>query len=355
MGSGAVERYLLAFNDALVAGADRRERILAEVEEHLRDSVASLVDRGLAPEAAAAEAVARFGAPAEAAERFGPDPLGWAQQASAWFDGWRVAHPWVVAVVTVAPLTAFTLWLSGPTTALVLGTCLLLMVTARNLALRPRTEPGFRARSVGLWRDRRRVAVALVWAPIATVVVFLEVAQPTTTWFRAIVLYYLACAVAVYWARPSCCFDPACPGAARFAARHALAGAAVRYGGWALALAGPGLAAVVPVADGHTSTALFALTVFLAAAPLPSRSGQQWLRRRRPLVAVALRSAPILTLEAFNAVRDPSHWLLLLIIGAVVAYAATTREIWRSRWRSEQTRRRLHARTQEVTDEGLPE
>ena len=353
--SGEVERYLLAFNDALVAGADRRERILAEVEEHLRDSVASLIERGLAPEAAAAEAVARFGAPAEAAERFGPDPLGWAQQASAWFDGWRVAHPWVVAVATVAPLTAIMLWLSGPTSALLLGVCLLLMVTARSLVLRRRTEPGYRARNVGLWRDRRRVAVALGWVPIIALLVLFELAQPTTTWFRAIVLYYLACAVAAYWARPRCCLDPACPGATRFAARHALTGATVRYAGWALALAGPALAAVVPVADSRTSTALFALTVFVAAAPLPSHASQQWLRRRRPVVAVALRSAPILTLEAFNAVRDPSHWLLLLIIAAVAAYAATTREIWWSHWRSEQTRRRLQARTQEIADEGLTE
>ena len=355
MVSGEVERYLLAFNDALVAGADRRERILAEVEEHLRDSVASLVDRGLAPEAAAAEAVARFGAPAEAADRFGPDPLGWAQQASAWFDGWRVAHPWVVAVTTVAPLTAFTLWRSGPTIALVLGICLLLMISARNVVLRRRAERGYRARNVGLWRDRRRVAVALVWVPIIAIVVLVEVAQPTTTWYRAIVLYYLACAVAVYWARPSCCLDPACPGATRLAARHALTGAAIRYAGWALALAGPALAAVVPVADGHTSTALFALTVFAALAPLPSRRGQHWLRGRRPVVAVALRSAPILTLEAVNALRDPSHWPLLLIIGALAAYVAMTREIWWNRWRSEQTRRRLHARTQEIALGGLPE
>ena len=355
MVSGELEWYLLAFNDALVAGAGRRERILAEVEEHLRDSVRSLVDGGLAADAAAAEAVARFGAPAEAAERFGPDPLGWAQQASAWFDGWRVAHPWVVAVITVAPLAAFTLWRSGPTIALALGTCLLLMITARNLAVRRRTERGYLARSVGLFRERRRLAVALVWVPITALVVLVEVAQPTTTWFRAIVLYYLACAVAVYWARPRCCLDPACPGATRLAARHRLTGAAARYAGWALALAGPALAAVVPVADGHTSTALFALTVFAAVAPLPSRRGQQWLRGRRPLVAVALRSAPILALEAFNAVRDPSYWPLLLTIGAVAVYVAVVREIWWSRWRSEQTRRRLHARTQEIADEGLPE
>lgn len=129
----------------------------------------------------------------------------------------------------------------------------------------------------------------------------------------------------------------------------------MRCAGWALALAGPGLTAVVPVADGHTSAALFALAVFAAWAPLPSRRGQQWLRRRRPLVAVALRSAPILTLEASNAVRDPSHWLLLLIIAAVAVYAATMREVWWSHWRSEQTRRRLHARTQEIAYGGLPE
>ena len=354
MVSGAVERYVLAFNDALVAGAGRRERILAEVEDHLRDSVASLIDGGLAAEAAEAAAVDRFGAPAEAAERFGPDPLGWAQRASGWFDGWRVAHPWVVAVITVSLAIALTLWLSGLTSALAVGLPLLVLVTAFNLVLRRRTEPGYRARSVGLWRDRRWLAVALVWIPITAIVVLLEVAHPTTTWFRAIVLYYVVCAVAVYWARPRCCLDPACLGATRWAAGHGLAAAGVRYAGWALALAGPALAAAVPIAAGRSGTALFALMVFVAVAPLPSRRGQQWLRHRRPAVVVALRSAPILALEVFNVVRDPSHWLLLLIIGALAAYAAATREIWWSRARSNETRRRLHARTREPADGGVP-
>ena len=354
MSSGAVQRYLLEFNDALVAGAGRRERILAEVEEHLRDSVAA-IDSGLAAEAAEAEAVARFGAPAEAAERFGPDPLGWAQRASGWFDRWRVAHPWVVAVLTVSQVIAFTLWLSGLTSALAVGLPLLVMVTALNLVLRRRTEPGYRARSVGLSRDRRRLAVALVWIPITAIVVLTEIAHPTTTWFRAIVLYYLACAAAAYWARPSCCPDPACPGCAtRWAVRHGSAAAGVRYAGWVLALAGPALAAVVPVAAGRSSTALFALTVFAAVAPLPTRRGQQWVRRRRPAVVVALRSTPILALEVLNVVRDPSHWRMLLIIGAFAAYLATAREIWWSRSRGDEIRRRLHARTHQAADGGAP-
>ncbi len=355
MSSGAVQRYLLEFNDVLVAGAGRRERILAEVEEHLRDSVASLIDSGLTAEEAEAEAVARFGAPTEAAEQFGPDPLGWAQRASGWFDRWRVAHPWVVAVLTVSQVGAFTFWLSGLASALAVGLPLLLFVSAHSLALRRRTEPGYRARSVGLWRDRPRLAVALVWIPVAAFFVLEEIAHPTTTWFRAIVLYYLACAVAVYWARPGGCADPACPGCAtRWAVGHRPAAAGVRYAGWALALAGPALAAVVPVAAGRSSTALFALTAFVAVAPLPSRRSQQWLRRRRPAAVVALRSAPILALEVLNVVRDPSHWLLLLIIGALAAYLATAREIWWSRWRGDEIRRRLHARTHQAADGGAP-
>lgn len=354
MVSGTVERYLLAFNDALVAGADRRERILAEVEDHLRDSAASLVDGGVATEAAAEEAVARFGAPAEAAERFGPDPLGWAQQASGWFDGWRVAHPWVVAVITVSLPIALTWWNGGLARALAVGLPLLVLVIALNLVLRRRTEPGYRARSVGLWRDRRWLAVALVGIPITAIVVLVGVVHPTTTWFRAIVLYYVVCAVAVYWARPRCCLDPACLGATRWAAGHGLAAAGVRYAGWALALAGPALAAAVPIAAGRSGTALFALMVFVAVAPLPSRRAQQWLRRHRPAAVVALRSAPILTLEALTVFRDPSHWLLLLIIGAFAAYTAVTREIWWSRLRSAETRRRLHARTREPADGGVP-
>ena len=72
MANGAIERYLLEFNDALVAGAERRERILAEVEDHLRDAAASLQASGM-PEVEV-EAVTRLGEPAAAAERFGPDP-----------------------------------------------------------------------------------------------------------------------------------------------------------------------------------------------------------------------------------------------------------------------------------------
>lgn len=355
MVSGEVERYLLEFNDALVAGAGRRERILAEVEDHLRDSVASLIDAGWAPEAAAVEAVARFGAPAEAAARFGPDPLGWAQQASIWFDGWRVAHPWGVAVITVSSVFALLVWLSGLTSALAFALPLMVSVTALNLILRRRTEPGYRARCVGLWRDRRWLAVALAWSPITAMVVLLGVAHPTTTWFQAIVLYYLVCALAVYWARPGCCLDPACPGSAtRWAVGHGLAAACVRYAGWAFALAGPALAAVVPVAAGRVWTALFALMVFVAVAPLPSRRAQQWLRRRRPAAVVALRAAPILALEVLTVFGDPSHWLLLLTIGAFAAYAAATREIGWSRSRSDETGRHLHARIRELADDGVP-
>ena len=44
----------------------------------------------------------------------------------------------------------------------------------------------------------------------------------------------------------------------------------------------------------------------------------------------------------------------MLIIGALAAYAAATREIWWSRARSNETRRRLHARTRQLPDGGVP-
>jgi len=41
-----VVSWLVAFDAALVAHANRRERVLAEMEDHLRDSVAARTTRG---------------------------------------------------------------------------------------------------------------------------------------------------------------------------------------------------------------------------------------------------------------------------------------------------------------------
>lgn len=89
----SVDAYLLALDRSLSAGASRRERILTEVEGHLRDCVDALIARGLDPAMAEAQAVERFGPPPEIAARFGPDPVGLAHRLANWYDSWRVDHP----------------------------------------------------------------------------------------------------------------------------------------------------------------------------------------------------------------------------------------------------------------------
>lgn len=237
--------------------------------------------------------------------------------------------------------------MTGAASALAVGLPLLVLVVAHSLVLRRRTEPGFRARSAGLARDQRWLAVAIVWVPLLALVLLVELARPTTTWFQAICCFYLICAAMAYWARPGCCADPACRvGARRLATGHQQAAARVRYTGWGLALAGPLLAEIVPVAAGRSGTALFALMVFVAVAPLPSRRLQQWLRRRRPALAVVLRAAPLLAHGIVLVARDPANWVMLLTIAGVAAYVAATREIWCSRARSDEIRRRLQAQAQ---------
>lgn len=109
-GATSMASWLVAFDSALVAHPDRRERILAETEDHLRDSVAARTTAGGDPESAERQVVAAFGDPEETAAELGPDVLGsvqarWARAAGR-FDRWRPRHPWLGAVPTAAALMA---------------------------------------------------------------------------------------------------------------------------------------------------------------------------------------------------------------------------------------------------------
>jgi hypothetical protein len=352
MASGAVERYLLDFNDALVAGAERRERILSEVEDHLRDATQSLLGAGFAADAAQVEAVRRFGSPAEAAERFGPDPLGRAQRASRWYEARRIAHPWALPVVLVAPCVALTLTVSGVSWLLFYLLCMLVVMLSSNATLRRRAGVAAASPVSGFLSDRRRLNLALMWAALAAVVGVgaYGIFHGTTDWFQAIGVFYLGCAAAVVWARPGRCADPACRDCgARWAVRHAKSGAALRYGAWALALAGPALAQIVPVADARTGTALVFLAPF-ACLPLPSRRAQTWLCRRRPAQKVALRATPVLIMFAGYAIVRPEMWFLPATAGGVALVLAIQFEVLVGRRREDQTHRRLHARAHGVAD-----
>lgn len=346
MASGAIERYLLEFNEALVAGGERRERILAEVEDHLRDATDSLVAAGSKPDDAEAEAVGRFGSPTEAAERFGPDPLGRAQRASRWYEARRIAHPWALPLVLFSPWFAAVVWFGWSYLNGLLFVFLLYSTITRNLELRRRAGGASGSRTPGLLQDRPRLNRALQQAfPVAFLGGMLALTVPGWSgWFQAISGYYVICATALYWARPNRCGDPECNECtARWAVRHPTAGAAVRGVAWALALAGPALAHVVPVAEDRWGMALLALTL-MALLPLPSRRAAAWLRRQRPAIRVALRAAPLLTLLALHAVVEPRFWILSVIAGCLVALAAIQLEIRAGRSREDETHRRLHAR-----------
>jgi hypothetical protein len=84
-----------------------RRRILAEVDAHLAESAARARARGADPDAAASEAVARFGAPAQVAREFNSlrrRPRTIAQRAVAA----------LVATVATASLGTATVWALEP-------------------------------------------------------------------------------------------------------------------------------------------------------------------------------------------------------------------------------------------------
>ncbi|HEY3266271.1 MAG TPA: permease prefix domain 1-containing protein [Armatimonadota bacterium] len=61
--------YLLTLRRRLLLGAETRDRIIAEVEDHLEESARALREAGRTPAAAEREAVARFGDPTRTALR----------------------------------------------------------------------------------------------------------------------------------------------------------------------------------------------------------------------------------------------------------------------------------------------
>ena len=359
MASGAVERYLLEFNDALVAGAERRERILAEVEEHLRDATEALIATGLPAGEAELEAVRRFGAPAQAAERFGADPLGRGQQASRWYEARRIAHPLAIPLLLYAPFIALSAWWVSP---MVVWVWVWLLASNIHSNIRARRATGATAlpgRPSGL-AERLRLAMAgrwwlahaLIWSAVGAYIAVTW--SVVASWFMAVMGYYLACGLVARWARPGCCDAESCvERRRRWAQRPAWVTSSLRGTAWALALAGPLLLPeILPGAAGHSGLTLLALAVFLAFCTPPTRRSRRWLRDRRPAAHVVLRTSPLVGVLALEAVRTPGMWMVLPIHILCIAYVATTREVWYSRYRSEMTRRGLLARIDAATDGG---
>jgi len=164
----------------------------------------------------------------------------------------------------------------------------------------------------------------------------------TTTWWQVIWVTYLVCGAAAWVSRLSTCRNPECRlCGSRWVERHPSAAAGVRYAAWALALAAPGLAALLPVTAGHAGTALLLLTLYLTFAPLPNRGSQRWLWARRPAAQVAVRGAPLVVLSAINFAREPAFWVTPVVVAVVLVLIAARLEVRRSRARNAATRRHL--------------
>jgi len=355
MANATIEHYLLDFDDALVAGAQRRERILAEVEEHLRDAMESSMAAGMAADEAQLEVLARFGSPREAAKAFGPDPLGRAQQASRWWEARRIAHPVLIPLAIWSPLLAYMLWEFGlfvPLVPLVLlGWQLTNNLQARRAAgFAPR--PGriaHRAQHLRLaFADRPRIGSVLGWTPVIGFFGWSFVSWDP--WFRVIVGYYAVCLAVSFWARPVAPSPPEAQTCAeRWTQRHASPASAMRGCAWAVALAGaPVLTELLSITAGHAMFALLGLTMFLAFSPAPTLRSQQWLHERRPASQFFIRIAPVIALIVFAAVRNPLLWGLVPLAVLMFTSMAARREISYSRFRSAAARRRLADRARGV-------
>ncbi len=70
--SDEIDAYVDGLAEHLHAGGSRLRRVLVEAEDHLRESASALVAQGLDEDAAAAEAISRFGTAKVVAERMRP-------------------------------------------------------------------------------------------------------------------------------------------------------------------------------------------------------------------------------------------------------------------------------------------
>ena len=158
----SITEYLVEFNLCLQVGIDRRIRILAEVEDHLRDAAAEMGAKGASQGEAEVAAIAAFGPPDTVARSFGTDVVAAMEarlsRAGAALDTWMAEHPWAGAAVYVAPAAAlvaiatFFAALAGvhaPLFGLAALSILIWLYFLRALrarAVQGRPEPGVRAR-----------------------------------------------------------------------------------------------------------------------------------------------------------------------------------------------------------------
>lgn len=94
--SDEIEVYLDELAERLQAGGLRLRRLLAETEDHLHASAAALVDQGMDEDAAAAEAISRFGPAEVIAKRMRPTNVALAVDALR--AGWLLSGLGLVAI-----------------------------------------------------------------------------------------------------------------------------------------------------------------------------------------------------------------------------------------------------------------
>ena len=171
---GPLAAYLAEFDRHLVAGLQRRKAVLAEVEDHLRQSADGLESAGLARAAAEQEAAHRFGAPDEAAARLGADVPARIERrvAFCWrrYDRWHARHPWLGTSVPFLPFVGILITTVGApgakgwTVSLAAGIVAAYVVfglQARRVTDLP--GPGFSTR-LQTWRREQPASANLLWA-----------------------------------------------------------------------------------------------------------------------------------------------------------------------------------------------
>lgn len=206
-----VAAWLVAFDAALVARPARRERILAEVGEHLRDAVAAGAGDGGERDESERRVLREFGTPVKVAAQFGVDPGGLAQHgwegAVARFDRWRPRHPWIGALAPTDWPPMLLLCLlpgKGVGLALALGLPLWLSGALEGRAVRASSPAGFAGYRalVKEWRlqhpGRRRFLAWLSVAGLPIVLLVLGLRHGDRTAMVGLaVLAVFACALAL--------------------------------------------------------------------------------------------------------------------------------------------------------------
>ena len=106
MSPPTIAAYLVKFDAALQARLGRRRRIVAEIEDHLREAAAAGLKRGLGRAEAEAAAIACFGDPPSVAEGFGADAVARVTTRLVVFghrlDLWMAQRPWKGAALAAS-------------------------------------------------------------------------------------------------------------------------------------------------------------------------------------------------------------------------------------------------------------